>query len=546
MIRRACGSEADDTGGRPAGETADAAFPALLEESPEILYEQAPCGYLTTMMDGTIAKVNATLLGWLGRTREEVVGRMRFSDLLTVGGRIYHETHFAPVLRMQGEISGVALELKATDGTRMPVLASSVVTYGSEGEPLLIRTTLSDARDRRAYEEELLRSTRAAEQARAEAEEARNAAEEARSAAEHARTQEERARKEEERARRQAEQTRRETEQARKEEEQARRQAEQATKNAEQDRRAAELAREQAEFERRQAEAARRDAEADRARLQDALGVLQQSLLPDHLPVVPGLEAASYYHTASPERLGGDFYDLFPLDGKRWAFFLGDVCGKGPQAAALTSLTRYSLRAAALHDPDPVAALSTLNTVLHERYTGGDPRYCTTVFGTVEPDPDTGHVTVQLASGGHPPALIRRVDGRAEYLETPGGLLVGVLPEPHFTAAHTTLAPGDTLLLYTDGLTEARTGPERALYGDDALRDFVACLPDAGPGALVGALTALLEGFGTGLDDDTALLALGAPASTTATSATTATVATATATATTVATVTATTTPEPE
>jgi sigma-B regulation protein RsbU (phosphoserine phosphatase) len=520
LTRRGRQSGADGTG-RTESAT-DAAFTALLEESPEVLYEQAPCGYLTTMMDGTVAKANATLLDWLGRTRQEVVGRLRFSDLLTVGGRIYHETHFAPRLRIRGEVSGIALELKAADGTRIPVLASSVVTYGSEGEPLLIRTTLSDARDRRAYEEELLRGTRLAEQARAEAEEARSAAEEARRAAEQARTQEER-------ARRQAEQTRREAEQARTQEEQAR-------KDAEKDRQAAELARTQAEFERKQAEferrraesarkqaeAARRDAEEDRARLQDALTVLQQSLLPDHLPVVPGLEAASYYHTASPERLGGDFYDLFPLDGTRWAFFLGDVCGKGPQAAALTSLTRYSLRAAALHDPDPVAALSTLNTVLHERYTGGDPRYCTAVFGTVEPDPATGRVTVHLASGGHPPALVLRADGRTEYLATPGGLLVGVLPEPNFVAAGTTLAPGDTLLLYTDGLTEARTGPERALYGEEALRDFAAAVPGTGPKALVGALSALLEGFGEGLDDDTALLALGAPAAPAGAPATTA------------------------
>ncbi|MFF5434827.1 PP2C family protein-serine/threonine phosphatase [Streptomyces griseofuscus] len=99
---------------------------------------------------------------------------------------------------------------------------------------------------------------------------------------------------------------------------------------------------------RRVAEEARTRAEADRARLQEALAVLQQSLVPDSLPPVPGMERAAYYHTASLDRLGGDFYDVFPIDGKRFAFFLGDVCGKGPQAAGLTSLTRYTLRAAAL------------------------------------------------------------------------------------------------------------------------------------------------------------------------------------------------------
>jgi sigma-B regulation protein RsbU (phosphoserine phosphatase) len=224
---------------------------------------------------------------------------------------------------------------------------------------------------------------------------------------------------------------------------------------------------------------------------------------------VPGLEAGSYYHTASPDLLGGDFYDLFALDADRWAFFLGDVCGKGPQAAAVTSLTRYTLRAAALHDPDPVTVLTTLNTVLHERYTSGDTRYCTAVFGILEPAAD--HVSVHLASGGHPSALIQRADGTAHYLPTPGGMLVGVLPDAQFTAARTRLLPGDTLLLYTDGLTEARTGPDRELYGEEALLAFTADQAPAGPQALVTALSGLLTGFGDGLDDDTALLALGIP-----------------------------------
>ncbi|MFD7459349.1 MULTISPECIES: PP2C family protein-serine/threonine phosphatase [unclassified Streptomyces] len=409
-------SDADDE------KAADAAFATLLEDSAEELYECAPCGYLSTLMDGTIAKINATLLGWLGLERKAVLGRMRFTDLLTVGGKLYHETHFAPLLRMQGEITGIALELKQADGGRIPVLVSSVVKKGGTGEPLLIRTTVSDARDRRAYEEELLRGRRAAEEAR-------------------------------------------------------------------------------------------KRAEADRARLQDALAVLQQSLLPDSLPPLPGMETAAYYHTASPDRLGGDFYDVFPIDGKRVGFFLGDVCGKGPQAAAVTSLTRYTLRAAALHDPDPVSALSTLNKVLHERYTGtGDPRYCTAVFGTVEADPATGQAAVHLASGGHPPVLVLRADGTAEFLPTPGGLLVGILPAARFTTATTVLTAGDTLLLYTDGLTEARTGAEHTgLYGEEALLSFATGHAGKPPHDIIDALTGLLRGFGDGLDDDTALLALGVP-----------------------------------
>ncbi|MFJ4468037.1 PP2C family protein-serine/threonine phosphatase [Streptomyces sp. NPDC089424] len=414
-----------------------AVFTSLMEDSAEELYESAPCGYLSTLMDGTVARINARLLGWLGLEREAVVGRLRFTDLLTVGGRLYHETHFAPLLRMRGEITGIALEMNVAGGGRLPVLVSSVIKHSGEGEPLLIRTTVFDATDRRAYEAELLRRKRQAEQARAEAEQARA-----------------------------------------------------------------------------EAEAAHRRAEADRARLADALAVLQQSLLPASLPAVPGMETAVHYHTASADQLGGDFYDLFPLDGARWGFFLGDVCGKGPEAAALTSLTRYTLRAAALHDAAPEAALATLNAVLHERYTaGGDPRYCTAVFGVVDTGADPGRPQVRVASGGHPPALVLRSTGEVEYLATPGGLLVGVLPAAPFATASTTLGPGDTLLLYTDGLTEARTGPGRdSLYGEEALHAFVAAHAPAGPQEVVTALTGLLDSFGDGLDDDTALLALGVPA----------------------------------
>ncbi|MFF8905582.1 SpoIIE family protein phosphatase [Streptomyces olivaceoviridis] len=391
---------------------------ALLEDSTEELYESAPCGYLSTLMDGTIVKVNKTLLGWLGLCREEVVYRRHFADLLTVGGKLYHETHYAPLLGMQGHVGGIALEMKVADGSRLPVLITSAVKRGTDGRPLLIRTTVFDATDRRAYEIELLRARRAAEEAR-------------------------------------------------------------------------------------------HQAEADREQLREALAVLQQSLLPAGLPAVPGVQTAAYYHMASPIQLGGDFYDLFPLGGDRFAFFLGDICGKGPKAAAATSLVRYTLRTAALHGLGPEAVLSTLNSALLERYGAGDPRYCTAVFGTLE---STGRsVRVLLASGGHPPALLLRADGRAEYLPTPGGLLVGAFPHASFTTIRTALHHGDTLLLYTDGLTEARTGDKSGLYGYDALQSFATELAPADPRTVIDALIRLLVSFGDGLDDDTALLALGRP-----------------------------------
>ncbi len=109
-------------GGDPA-----APHSGSLEDSAEDLYENAPCGYLSTLLDGRIAKINRTLLSWLGYRAGDLVGRRSFSDLLTVGGRLYYETHLAPLLSMQGQVGGVALELQAADGTRLPVLITSVV-----------------------------------------------------------------------------------------------------------------------------------------------------------------------------------------------------------------------------------------------------------------------------------------------------------------------------------------------------------------------------------------------------------------------------------
>ncbi|GAA1249565.1 SpoIIE family protein phosphatase [Kitasatospora nipponensis] len=454
-------SDGEDPHGRGPASADDhaALFSALLEDSAVDLYENAPCGYLSTLMDGRIAKVNTTLLTWLGYRREELVGRRRFADLLTVGGRLYHETHFAPLLTLQGEIGGIALELTAADGTRLPVLVTSTVRTGDDGLPLLIRTTIFDARDRRAYETELLRARREAEDTRHEADRARQVA-----------------------------------------------------------------------------ERAHQVVEVERARLQRLVATLQRSLLPPSLPAPAGLDVAAHYHIASADEVGGDFYDLFPLDGGTWGLFLGDVCGKGAEAAAVTSLVRYTLRAAAVYDPAPAAVLANLNTVLSHEYPGTDPRFCTVLFGVLTPDigPEyeddpgteraTGGYRLTLAAGGHPPAILLRADGDAHYLPTPGGQLIGVIPDAHIATTTVRLAPGDTVLLYTDGLTEAHTAPRGTSgdqpggrrrgderFGDEALLDFAASLAPTTAPAAITALRTLLETLGTGVDDDTALLALSIP-----------------------------------
>jgi sigma-B regulation protein RsbU (phosphoserine phosphatase) len=388
----------------------EAQFSALLEDSVEDLYENAPCGFLSTLLDGTIAKINATLLGWLGLRREEVVGVRRFAELLTVGGRLYHETHFAPLLQMQGEVNGVALELRTAGGGRLPVLVTSTVKTGGDGQPLLIRTTIVDASDRRAYEQELLR--------------------------------------------------------------------------------------------------ARQEADRERDRLARLATTLQTTLLPPVLPAVPNMEAAAHYHVASPDEVGGDFYDLFRLDDGRWALFIGDVCGKGAGAAVLTSLARYTLRAAAVHDPDPDAVLSELNTaILRERLEPAH-RFASVVFGVLTPS--GGGCTVTLACAGHPEPAVLRDDGTAAFVPVEGGLVVGLLPAPTFASATLRLDPGDTLLLYTDGLPEARVG-RSGRYDEDVLLEFLGGIAPAPAAETVAAVRSLLDGLGDGLDDDTAVLAVGVP-----------------------------------
>jgi PAS domain S-box-containing protein len=142
----------------------DPAAPAF-EESVEDLYENAPCGYLSSLPGGLIVKVNQTFLNWTGYRREDVIGRRRFQDLLTPGGKIYHETHYAPLLRMQGEVQEIAFEVGCAGGGRLPVLVNSVFRTDESGTPILIRTTIFNASGRKEYERELVRERERAERA---------------------------------------------------------------------------------------------------------------------------------------------------------------------------------------------------------------------------------------------------------------------------------------------------------------------------------------------------------------------------------------------
>jgi len=136
-----------------------------LETNDTDLYEQAPCAYLSTLHDGTIIRGNQTFFSWIGARSEDIVGKTRFQALLTVGSRIYYETHYAPLLQMQGFVNEIALEVRRTDGAVRPIVASARQLPGAGGAPTINRVALFDSTDRRRYEQELLQARKRAEEA---------------------------------------------------------------------------------------------------------------------------------------------------------------------------------------------------------------------------------------------------------------------------------------------------------------------------------------------------------------------------------------------
>jgi serine phosphatase RsbU (regulator of sigma subunit) len=241
---------------------------------------------------------------------------------------------------------------------------------------------------------------------------------------------------------------------------------------------------------------------------------LQAALLPSALPVAPGLRMAARYRPQSDEgsgiQVGGDLYDVVatPKPGC-WAFVMADVCGKGPRAAALTALIRHTLRAEIGHDLAPAAALHRLNRAMLLAAAAEPARFATVVLGRLDVDP--GGATVTLASGGHPPALVRRGAGvRVEPVVAPGTLL-GVYADIELAEVTVRLGRGDMMLLYTDGLTEAR-GVD-GFYGTDRLTRLLASSTAGSADALADELLDDVVAFAGGpLRDDVAVLVLEATA----------------------------------
>ncbi|GAA3143315.1 SpoIIE family protein phosphatase [Streptomyces echinatus] len=240
---------------------------------------------------------------------------------------------------------------------------------------------------------------------------------------------------------------------------------------------------------------------------------LQDSLLPPILRPVPGLDtAASYLPAAGGTEVVGDFYDLFRSRGSWWCTVMGDVCGKGTEAAKATALARYTLRAEATQHLSPAAVLTQLNSALLAQRVGAG-RFLTAVYATFRLTP--AGVAGRLCTAGHPPALIRRAGGRVQPLGRAGTLL-GVFPEVQLHDVRFRLAPGD-LLLYTDGAIEARPRPHRPgasrpIFDEDDLAAALAATHGADATETVRHLDQILaEHTGDWASDDTALLALRVP-----------------------------------
>ena len=228
---------------------------------------------------------------------------------------------------------------------------------------------------------------------------------------------------------------------------------------------------------------------------------LQQTLIPPAPPVVPGLDVAAVYHPAQGD-VGGDFYDVFEVAEGDWCAVLGDVSGKGIEAAIVTSTARHAVRSSALRERVPSGLMTELNKALLEK---GSTRFCTVTLLRVQHT--NGAWVATLTSAGHPfPLLVRH--GTATRLGRPGSLL-GMFADVTFHDVSIKLAAGDALVLYTDGVTEARNAAGE-FFGEERMH---AAIAQAGSSAksIVDTVLASVLDFQDGSADDIALVVIRRP-----------------------------------
>lgn len=369
------------------------------------MYEEAPCGYLSVHPDGHILKANRTFLEWTGYELEELT-KLTFVDLLVPGARIFHETHYLPLLHLHGHVEELTLDMFRADGSRLPALVNSVLDRDRAGDPLIVRIAVFDATERRRYERELL--------------------------------------------------------------------------------------------------ASRRRAEMSEAYATNLARTLQQTLMPPRSPRIPGLEVATLYRPAGKgAEIGGDFYDFFELADHDWVVAIGDVAGKGVDAAVVASLARHTIRALCVSEPSPARVLHGLNQVIHH-----DPsaRFCTVALLRLRLEENRWEVTMSV--GGHPSPILLDAGAEPRELAAPS-YLVGAFDFAAFEDSRYVVAPGTTILLHTDGVTEARR--EGDLYGEARFAEFLATSTHE-PEPLVRDLLEDVLAFQPGdPSDDIALVALQVP-----------------------------------
>ncbi|WP_345289246.1 SpoIIE family protein phosphatase [Streptomyces gulbargensis] len=231
---------------------------------------------------------------------------------------------------------------------------------------------------------------------------------------------------------------------------------------------------------------------------------LQRSLLPPDLPQIPGVEVDVIYRAAGEgNEVGGDFYDVFPISDEAYGFAIGDVCGTGPEAAAVTGLARHALRLLAREGFGGPAVLERLNAAILDE--GARSRFLTLLYGEMHPRED-GSAVLKVVCAGHPLPLRLRPDGTVSPAAEPQPLL-GVMDDLELYEETVTLEPGDVLLCVTDGVTERREGTR--MLGDDGLAEVLKTCTGLTAGAVSARILRAVERFAQApASDDMAILAM--------------------------------------